>query len=133
MLNNKRSAKNTHSKFSIQNSVFSVAFAAAGSGVDIGNEFLFQGNASAQSAFPNVSTFIATILPNVYVVAGLVLFFLVLLGGFFTITGAGDEEKIKRGHMILTSAILGFAIVFGSFWLIQIIQILTGVPILKGF
>lgn len=110
-----------------------ILLGAAGSGVDIGNEFRFQNNVPARLAYTDVSSFVAAILPNVYVAAGLVLFFLILLGGFFTITGAGDEEKVKRGHMILTSAILGFAIVFGSYWLIQIIQVLTGVPILKGF
>lgn len=102
--------------------------------VDIGNEFLFQGNAPAGSVpeLQGIGLYVSKILPNVYVVAGLILFFLVLFGGFHVITGAGDQEKVQKGKAILTSAILGFGILFGSYWIIQIIQVLTGVPILKS-
>ena len=99
--------------------------------VDIGKNFLFQGDAKAIDTFKNINAYVSAILPNVYTVAGLVLFGLVLFGGFHYITGAGNQEKLEKGKAILTSALLGFAILFGSFWIIQIIQVLTGVPISK--
>ena len=100
--------------------------------IDIGDAFKFQGGASASTSFTNLGSLISLWLPNVYVVAGLILFFLTLFGGFQFITAAGDEKKIEEGKNVLSSAILGFAILFGSYWIIQIIQILTGVPILKA-
>lgn len=99
--------------------------------IDLGEEFKFQGDIPAATAFPDIGTFVSSLLPNVYVVAGLSLFVFILLGGFTMITNAGNQEKLQQGQKILTSAILGFAILFGSYWVIQIIQVLTGIPILN--
>ena len=98
--------------------------------VDIGKTFTFQEGATAEDSFKDFGSLITQWLPNVYVVAGIVLFFVALLGGFSIITNAGNQEKIQSGQKVLTSALIGFAILFGSYWIIQIIQVLTGVPIL---
>lgn len=98
--------------------------------LDIGEQYKFQGNVGASSAFSDIGSLISDWLPNIYVIAGLVLFFFILFGGFKMITNAGNQEKLAEGQKVLTSAVIGFAILFGSYWIIQIIQVLTGVPIL---
>ena len=100
--------------------------------VIIGEEFKFQGNDGVTGVpeFNEVGKLVSAWLPNVYVVSGIVLFFLVLLGGFSMVMNAGNQEKIQQGQKVLTSALIGFGILFGSYWIIQIIQVLTGVPIL---
>lgn len=117
-----------HSSFRIQNSALFVL-----AEVDIGRDLKFQGNTSAAGIpeFQDLGSLISQWLPNVYVVAGLVLFFFILLGGIGFISAAGNQEEIQKSQKVLTSAILGFAILFGSYWIIQIIQVLTGIPILK--
>ena len=44
-----------------------------------------------------------------------------LAGGFFWLTSAGSEEKISRGKNILFSAVVGFAIAFGAWVIINTI------------
>ena len=47
-------------------------------------------------------------------------------GGFQYLTSAGDSNKVKKGKDTLINAVLGLAIIFGSFVIVnQIIIILT--------
>ncbi len=71
-----------------------------------------------------VGGFISTILPNVFVVAGLIIFFFIVLGGFTMITNAGNPEKQKEGSQMLTGALIGFAIIFGAYWLVQLVGLI---------
>lgn len=100
--------------------------------VSIGESLTLQGGETIGNvgAFQSVGALLSSWLPNIYIISGLILFFLVLLGGFTMITNAGNQEKLAQGQKVLTSAIIGFVILFGSYWIIQIIQVLTGVPIL---
>jgi hypothetical protein len=98
--------------------------------VDIGKTFTFQEGATAEDSFKDFGSLITQWLPNVYVASGIVLFFMVLGGGVSMVMNAGNQEKLQQGQKVLTSALIGFGILFGSYWIIQIIQVLTGVPIL---
>lgn len=102
--------------------------------VNIGDQYQFQGNAGIGGIadLNSVGSLITKWLPNVYIAAGIILFFFVLMGGFTIIMNAGNQEKIKEGQKALTSALAGFVILFASYWIIQIIQVMTGIPILKS-
>lgn len=100
--------------------------------VNIGDQYQFQGGAKATDSFGSVGDLISKWLPNVYIVAGIILFFYIILGGVAIISSAGNQEKIQEGQKKLTSAVVGFVILFASYWIIQIIQVMTGVPILKS-
>lgn len=102
--------------------------------VDIGIDLYLQNLTQIQQVleFQSFTNLISAWLPNVYVVAGIIIFFYLLLGGFTMITSAGNFEKLKQGQKAITTAIMGFVIIFASYWIIQIIQIITGVPILKS-
>jgi len=84
------------------------------------------------SQFNSIGSFISTVLPNIYVFAGLILLFFLIFGGLTVILGAGKgkEDQAKKGKEILTYTLFGFLIVFASYWIIQIIEIVTGIPIL---
>ncbi len=81
--------------------------------------------------FPTVGKLISTLLPNIYILAGLLLFLLLIFGGFGIIMGAGgdDPKKTGQGKQAVTAALIGFLIIFVSYWIIQIIEVLTGVNI----
>jgi hypothetical protein len=102
----------------------------------IGEEFLLAPGRAIESvtAYQTLGGFISVILPNVYIIAGIILFGLLLFGGFSIIMGAGqdDPEKVKKGQKALTAAIIGFLTIFASYWIIQIISTLTGLEILRG-
>lgn len=96
--------------------------------VNIGEEFPIAKN------FPTVGSLISTILPTVYVIAGLLLFGLLIFGGFGLIMGAGggDAQKTGQGKKAITTAVVGFLIIFLSYWVIQLIEVITGIDILKS-
>jgi len=102
--------------------------------IDIGEFFEIKPGQGIRDAdqFDSIGSFISAILPNVYVFAGLILLFFLIFGGLTVILGAGKgkEDQTKKGKEILTYTLFGFLIVFASYWIIQIIEIITGVPIL---
>ena len=98
--------------------------------INIGDEFkLGAEGIGNKKGYHSIGEFISAILPNAYIIAGLILFFLILFGGFTMITAGGDSEKIGQGSKAITAALAGFVLVFASYWIIQIIQVLTGVKI----
>jgi hypothetical protein len=98
--------------------------------VNIGEAFKIgdQGIAN-KPGYENLGTFLSPIIRNIYVIAGLILFFLILGGGFAIISSGGNPQQKAQGGKAITSAIIGFLIIFASFWIIQIIQFLTGIKI----
>jgi hypothetical protein len=103
----------------------------ATSGFDLGSKLLFQGE-GATTAYPTASNLINNILPNIYIAGGLIIFFMILFGGFTIIANAGNPDKMKEGTKTITSAIIGLLVLFASYWIIQIIQVVTGVQILNS-
>lgn len=95
-------------------------------------EELFGGQ-EAEAIAANPTKFISSILPNVFVAAGLILLVYLIAGGFMVITAANDPDQAKKGQQAMTNAIMGFLIIFASYWIIQIIQVVTGIPILTGY
>jgi hypothetical protein len=87
---------------------------------------------SATTAYTGVGDLINNIVPNIYVAGGLVIFFMIIFGGFTIIANAGDPHKIEEGTKTITSAIIGLLVLFASYWIIQIIQVVTGVQILNS-
>jgi len=86
--------------------------------------------------FHSIGEIISNLLQNVYVLAGILLFILLIVGGLSFIMGAGEDnpEKAKKGKQAITAALIGFMIIFCSYWIIKIIEIITGVSILNpGF
>lgn len=98
--------------------------------IDLGQVLQFQ-DSTAKDVYPSFSTLLNNLLPNLYLLSGLVIFFLIFFGGFTLIANAGNVEKQQEGKQIITGALIGFLVVVLSYLIIQIIQVVTGVPILN--
>lgn len=100
---------------------------AAGSSVDIGDL------AKEITPFQTFGSFVEVIIRNAFVLAGVITLILLIFGGFGVIVaaGSGDSKKMEQGKKTITSAVLGLIIVVGSFWIIQILEKITGVAILS--
>jgi hypothetical protein len=107
-----------------------LAQAGQPAGVDLLNQYFIAGGHQI-GGVNSIYALVSLILPNAYVIAGLILFIYTLAGGFLIMTGASDPHKADSGKQIITNAIIGFAILFASYWLIQIIEIVTGVNFLN--
>jgi len=77
----------------------------------------------------NISTIISAILPYIFAIAGLVLFIFLIMGGFELLTSAGNPESAKKAQEKITSALIGFIIIFLAYWLTQALEIIFGIQI----
>ncbi|NMB56597.1 hypothetical protein GYA19_01500 [Candidatus Beckwithbacteria bacterium] len=76
--------------------------------------------------YENLGAVVSAVFKYFLGFTGIILFLLMLFSGFNLLTSAGNQEKIEKGQKTLTSAIIGFIIIFVSFWLMQIIQYIGG-------
>jgi hypothetical protein len=98
---------------------------------NLGDCLILQNNSTVGNTYSGAGSLVNNILPNIYIAGGVVIFFMILFGGFTIIANAGNSDKIKDGTKTITSAIMGLLVLFGSYWIIQIIQVVTGVNILR--
>lgn len=69
-------------------------------------------------------------IPTIFVIAGLVLFAMLISGGFTIFLSTGNPEKIKKGTAIITNALVGFLIMFAAYWIIQLVEYSLGLQLL---
>lgn len=75
-----------------------------------------------KAEFTDLSSIVTQAIPILFSIAGILLLLYLLLGGFNYLTAMGDPKKAAAGRQKITYAILGFIIIFVSFWLVQIID-----------
>jgi hypothetical protein len=85
--------------------------------------FKFDGNSK-------IGDILSALLPYIFVIAGLTLFILLIIGGFGLLTSAGSPDKVKAAQGKITSAIVGFVIIFVAYWLMRILEIVLGLNLL---
>lgn len=95
--------------------------------VDISKEFTPAGT------FKNIGELVNVLLQNAFVFAGIIFLVLLIFGGFTFIVsaGGGDAKKSEQSKQTITAAVAGLVLIFASYWIIQIIEILTGIKILN--
>jgi len=69
---------------------------------------------------------VADILNIIVAVAGVVLLFTLIMGGFQYITSGGDKEQTAKAKKTLTYAILGLLVILGAWLIIRLIEEFTG-------
>lgn len=79
-----------------------------------------------------VGGLVSAIVANAYILAGIIFLILLVVGGITVISSAGnsDPQQAAKGWKIITSAFVGFLIIFASYWIIKIIELITGLKIL---
>ena len=70
---------------------------------------------------------IGKLLPYVYVVAGLILLLMLIAGGIGLMTSAGNPDKSKAAQGRITGALIGFVIIFVSYFIAKIVEVIFGV------
>lgn len=77
-----------------------------------------------------IGDFVGLILNSAFVLAGIFVLILFLVGGFSLIQGAGNgnPEAAEKGKKAITSAVTGFIIIFAAYWIIRIIEKISGSP-----
>jgi len=88
--------------------------------------FLYTGNGGIGNILSNA-------LPIVIGIAGLGLLLMLISAGYTFMTSAGDAKKMEQAKQQLTFAVVGFFIIFGAYWVVQIVGIMFGKGITSGF
>lgn len=94
-----------------------------------GTPIQIQGPTQLTARFgPNftIGTLITNILPLVLSFAGLILFGMLIWGGYDLLFSGGDPNKAASAKGKVTAAIIGFVIVFIAFFLTQTINYIFG-------
>lgn len=75
-----------------------------------------------------VGSIINTILPTIFAVAGFILLYYLVSGGFAIMFSKGDQRAIEAGKAKVTNAVIGFVILFVAYWIVQILGIVFKIP-----
>ncbi len=75
-----------------------------------------------------IETLVSGLIPFIYVLAGLALLLMLIVGGFQLMMSAGDPKGVESGRNKVMYALIGFLIIFVSYWLVQILQVIFGLP-----
>jgi len=82
---------------------------------------------SATSSSTKIAEIVSLLLPYIFVIAGLLLLFSIISGGFSMMTAGDNVDGAKKAKLKITSALIGFVILFAAFWIMQIIEVMLGV------
>jgi hypothetical protein len=65
----------------------------------------------------------------IFPAAGMILFVMILWGGFEMLSGANDTKSMEAGKQRITAALIGFILLFCAYWIAQIVGVIFGVTI----
>lgn len=74
--------------------------------------------------FTDLASIVNNAIPMLFGIAGIILLAYILWGGFDFLTSMGDPKKAEAGKNKITAAIIGFLIIFVSFWIVQLVKYL---------
>jgi len=94
------------------------------------NESISNSGDPVTNQFKNTGAIFSKFLPIILVAAGLALLVMLITGGIGLMTSAGNPDKIKQSYGRITNALIGFLIIFISYALVQLVEIILGVNIL---
>lgn len=93
------------------------------------NQHLIQnGKISSPNNF--IGNIINTLLPLIFVIAGMGLLIMLISSGFQIMTAVQDPNRAEEGKQRIVAAFVGFFILFAAYWLIQVLEIIFGFKIL---
>lgn len=68
------------------------------------------------------------VLPYLFGAAGLLLLLYLIWGGFGYMMSGGDPKAVDAAKKRITTALIGFVIIFVAFWLVQLLGLVLGIP-----
>jgi hypothetical protein len=75
---------------------------------------------------------ISALLSFIFPLAGLILLLFIILGGFRYMTSAGDPKAIQSAKSLITTAFMGFIIIFLAYWLTRLVATVLGLEQIKS-
>ena len=105
---------------------FTGLLAAPVHAIDIGDVF-FGGQLKTRT----LGDFITPIVRASIVIACVIAFLILLGGGITMISSAGNPQAQEKGKGAVTAGVTGLVLVISAYWIVQIIEVLTGINLLN--
>jgi hypothetical protein len=74
----------------------------------------------------DISKLVSSFSSNAVIVGGVLFLIMAIVAGYHMLSNSGEPEKFAAGKDILTYAMIGFLLIFGAYWIIQLIQFMLG-------
>lgn len=93
----------------------------------------FFGSGKQISSLTNIGDFVSLFVKSAFVLAGVAILFFFIIAGINMIAAAGenDPQKAEAAKKTMTSAVIGFVVVFAAYWIVQLIGQFTGLKLLR--
>ncbi len=89
-------------------------------------------NFTPATTFKTVGDLVNVLVKNFFVVTMIILFAILIFAGLQFMLNSGDEKKAEQSKSAITAVIIGILVLFGAYWIVQIIEFITGVSILNS-
>jgi len=99
-----------------------------GVSVDLGQYLTLNNGQKVSDVFSTPADMVNLLVRVVFVIVGLILFAMIVFSGLAMISGSESESK-EKAKTTMTSALIGFLVIFAAYWIMQIIKTFTGVDI----
>jgi hypothetical protein len=100
--------------------------------MNIGQTFfnVFGGGTDKYTSLTAVTGLVSLFLNIVFVLSGIILLFFFIFCGIGMISSAGQNnpQKAEQAKKTLTSALIGFVIVFTAYWIVKLVLTILGIP-----
>lgn len=110
--------------FSLVKPVYAQCFPGNAGSVNLADCIVNQDGARINSLYDTPSSLATVLINNLFVLAGITLFLVILYSGF--LMASRGKEGFEDAKKIMTGAITGFLLMFSAYWIVQIISLLTG-------
>lgn len=102
----------------------------AQTGIPIEDKFF--GTTGGFRNLSDIGNLVSTLVNLALIASGLVFLFLFVIGGISIMSGSGSDnpERAAKGKQAITTALIGFVVVFAAYWIVKLIETITGIKIL---
>jgi len=101
-------------------------FSGAG-GLNLSDCYKLNQNQTVASVYGTPSVIINIFVRVVFILAGIIIFFLLIYAGYLEIVGGVKGQEQAMG--VFSTAVIGLIVMFSAYWILQIIQLVTGAKI----
>ncbi len=99
-----------------------------GSGVDLGTCLKLSNDTPIKDVYSQPAFLVNLIVRNLMILGGMMVLVLAIIVGYKYITGG--KKALQDANQIALWGLVGFLIMFGAYWIVQIIKLITGADII---
>lgn len=111
--------------FPLVQKVYAACEAGGENSIDLGECLLTSGNTTIKSVYSDPAFLVNLIVKNLFVIGGVLLFLYIFYAGFLFVSQG--KKGMEKAQKMATTAVIGFVLLFSAYWIVQIVQLLTGV------